>query len=137
MWQANTDKDGYGKIRDDGTYRRAHRVAYELHNGEIPDRAFVLHTCDEPGCVNPEHLYPGSHQDNMDDRMERGSFDPPKEYRFKPGEKSPARKLDSGYVAEIRERYENTDDSQAAIGEEYGVSQKTISNVVRGEYEYH
>lgn len=69
-------KDGnrldYGQVRRDGKMRKAHRVAWEESYGPIPDGALVLHTCDNPPCVNPAHLYLGSHSDNAKDRERRG-----------------------------------------------------------------
>ena len=63
---------GYGLIKVCGTPQLTHRVAYELWKGEIPDKLHVLHTCDNKCCVNPEHLWVGTHQDNMDDKRKKG-----------------------------------------------------------------
>lgn len=62
---------GYGLIHRDGRTVYAHRVAWELVNGSIPRGTKVLHTCDNRRCVNIAHLYLGSHQDNMDDMMQK------------------------------------------------------------------
>lgn len=71
-WKANTYADGYGQISVKGKPRQAHRVAYELCVGPIPEGLCVLHYCDNPSCVNPQHLYVGTHSDNMQDRAKRG-----------------------------------------------------------------
>lgn len=71
LWDADTDNKGYGRIRDDGKVRLAHRVSLFLNVGKFPTK-FVLHRCDTPCCVNPEHLYEGTQLDNMRDRSTRG-----------------------------------------------------------------
>ena len=75
FWTGATVKDGYGTIRVGGRQaiaRGAHRVSWELHNGPIPSGQLVLHTCDTPACVNPNHLFLGTHQDNADDKIAKG-----------------------------------------------------------------
>lgn len=69
-WEVRTspDKDGYGKFRHMGKEYRAHRAAWEIHNGPIPPGLYVLHRCDNPACVRPSHLFVGSAQDNAADR---------------------------------------------------------------------
>jgi hypothetical protein len=68
VWKARRNAKGYGTIKIDGKSVLAHRVAYELYIGPIPEGLCVCHRCDHPSCVNPEHLFVGSHKDNMDDR---------------------------------------------------------------------
>lgn len=62
---------GYGMIRHLGKNMRANRVMYSLAKGPIPEGLFVLHKCDNPKCINPDHLWLGTHQDNMDDMMRK------------------------------------------------------------------
>lgn len=71
-WTGTKDKHGYGRVRVDQRKARAHRVAWEAFKGEIPAGLHVLHRCDNPGCVNPEHLFLGTHGDNMRDREAKG-----------------------------------------------------------------
>jgi hypothetical protein len=71
-WQAGRCYDGYGQVRNGTRTLRAHRVAYELACGPIPAGLLVRHKCDNPICVNPEHLEPGTHADNARDASERG-----------------------------------------------------------------
>jgi len=72
LWEKSNSAKGYGQIRKNGKMTTAHRVAWELHNGPIPDGMCVLHKCDEPICVNPNHLFLGTLKDNFDDAVAKG-----------------------------------------------------------------
>lgn len=72
-WQAHRDRKGYGRIQVGRFSERAHRMAWQLANGQsIPPGQLVRHCCDNPCCVNPAHLRLGSNTDNMRDMVERG-----------------------------------------------------------------
>jgi hypothetical protein len=73
LWEGSTDRGGYGWVMGMGE-RKAHRVSWVIHFGVIPDELFVLHKCDNPSCVNPEHLYLGTHLDNVRDAKERKRY---------------------------------------------------------------
>lgn len=95
-WNSTTGADGYGLLWFNGSYTRAHRTSLYVFNGVNPTGAFVLHSCDEPLCVNPEHLRVGTHKENMKDMVERGRVAKP----F--GEKSPTAKLTKNLVLAAR-----------------------------------
>ena len=120
LWTAAVDNDGYGNLALGTGCRLAHRVSWELHNGPIPTGLHVLHKCDTPPCVNPAHLFLGTHADNMADAISKGRRGP----RWTP-------KLTQETVIEIRQRMSNGD-TQAAIAAHYGVAQPTISNIKTG-----
>lgn len=125
-WQASTS-DGYGQFSVHYEVKSAHRVAYRFVVGD-PGDSFVLHECDNPACVNPAHLYLGTHQDNMDDMVERGRATGNKPR----GEKHGHTKLTERDVGEIKWKLENTSMTKTAISDEYPVSQRTISNIEWG-----
>ena len=83
LWTARKWGD-YGVMRhpENNTTCGAHRFSWELHFGPIPDGMFVLHHCDNPPCVRPDHLFTGTQLDNMRDRQSKGKYGPPP---FDPG----------------------------------------------------
>jgi len=123
-WNAFVNKNGYGQIGFRGALVYAHRAAWTLANGPIPDGLFVCHKCDNRKCCNPEHMFLGTFEDNMNDKVQKGRQARPI------GEKSPTSKLTWEQVREIRERYKNETIMQSVLAKEYGVSASAISHVI-------
>jgi hypothetical protein len=71
-WEKRKDDDGYGLITINSKPYRAHRLSWEIYHGNIPAGMCVLHHCDNSSCVNPYHLFLGTHQDNMRDMIRKG-----------------------------------------------------------------
>ena len=71
MWTASTFNDGYGKFKFEGKNRRAHRMSWIIENGEIPEGMLVMHSCDNPLCVNPSHLSLGTPKENTRDMVNK------------------------------------------------------------------
>ena len=124
-WTANKDRDGYGRLR---SYRRdegAHRVSWELHRGPIPKDAFVLHQCDNPSCVNPDHLFLGNAKDNMHDCLRKNR-------------RTRTKRLSSSEVTNIRSWFatrpssELKKDATQRIADHYGVSWYTVRGIISG-----
>ena len=121
-WTGCILNDGYGQIRMDWKKYRTHRLAWELTHGIISDELQVLHKCDNRKCCNPNHLFLGTHQDNMND-MTR------KERQAK-GIKNFKSKLNEKQVKEIRNLYLSGKYSQRQLGKMYNVKHCTIGRII-------
>src|SRR3990167_1210519 len=100
-WKSCKNPEGYGQFTIDGKKVYAHRYSWELHNGTIPDGLWVLHHCDNPACVNPDHLFVGTQTDNMQDMISKGRS----EYLGISGENNHQAHLTTDIVKIIRKRY--------------------------------
>jgi hypothetical protein len=124
LWTANRAVRGYGRIGWGGhRVVLAHRVSYELATGEAPGRMCVLHSCDNPPCVNPAHLFLGTQADNMRDKAEKG--------RARPGSQNPNAKITEADVLEIRRlRAEGVPGNEVA--ERFGLKRATVYSICAG-----
>ena len=117
-WQSTLHRDGYGKFWYKGKQMPTHRMSYMLFVGEVPEKAWVLHKCDNRKCVNPQHLFIGSRVDNikdMDSKKRRGT----------------KCKLTEIQVGEIKKLLD-VGFSQQRIGEMFNVGQTVISRIKLG-----
>lgn len=121
-------KNGYGQLYHKPTkkYQYAHRVAYMEAYGPIPEGLVVRHKCDNPSCVNPEHLELGTQTDNMQDAVKRG--------RSAAGMRNGMAKLTPEDAERIRFIIASKEVSQRALAREYKVSPQTINNIVHGRH---
>lgn len=124
IWEDSLNPGGYGKLKVDGKMVSAHRYSYILHSGLIPDGICVLHKCDRPCCVNPDHLFLGTHQENMDDKIKKGRSNSVK------GELGNSI-LAENQVLDIKRRLKNKE-SAPNIGRLHGVSKHTIYAIKYG-----
>jgi len=124
IWTGATGA-GYGHTTIDGEKIGAHRASLKL-DGRDPGDKLALHTCDNKLCVNPEHLYIGDYEDNMEDAIERGQYEPWE------GESHPNSKLTEDDVRKIRERRSNGD-TLKEIADDYPVSVSAINLIDKGE----
>lgn len=127
-WNARKDRGGYGRLRVAERTQKAHRVAYQLYVGEIPEGLCVCHRCDNPGCVNPYHLFLGTKADNARDRDNKGRGG----HSVMSGEKNGHAKLTEVQVVEIRAKHANGA-RNVDLAKEYGVAHQTISSIVCGD----
>lgn len=128
-WIAAKFSTGYGAFQYEGRPRRAHRIIWEFSHGPIPNGLFVLHKCDNPACVNIEHLWLGSNQENMDDKVSKGRQTRNGGGPF--GEMNKNAKLTAGDILQIRAA-RAAGVNQYHLADKYGVSQTTICRIVNG-----
>ena len=123
-WTGAPTPKGYGVIRDQGRYVRAHRLAWELANGPIPDDLLVCHRCDNPPCCNPADLFLGTNADNSADMVRKGRGAP------LGGQNNNSAKLTDADVNTIRRLWGTGAWRQRDIADVYHVGQPAISRIV-------
>jgi hypothetical protein len=127
LWRGCVMDCGYGQIGEGGQFGRvrlAHRVAWELAHGPIPDGLMVLHRCDVRRCVNPAHLFLGTAADNSKDMVIKG--------RSFVGERQPNARLTDAAVQEMRALHATGMATFTELARRFGVSRRTATDAIRG-----
>ncbi len=127
LWIKSKSRYGYGRIGKGNVLFLAHRVAYQLCIGPIPDNLFICHRCSNPACCNPAHLYAGTPKDNHIDSVLAGTAKSPPHLL---GEKNPNSKFTEQQIIEIRRLYAS-EFSVPYIAKLYRVRRSTIRRIVR------
>lgn len=123
-WSGCRFLKGYGVVRMNGKNVKAHRIAYELYTQKpITDGMFILHSCNNPPCCNPQHLREGSHQENMNDKLRCG--------RQPRGETNGNAKLTQEQVIQIKSNPNKL--TQYQLADLYGVKRPCIAKIQRGK----
>ena len=127
IWAGNQDKYGYGRIGINYKRYYAHRLAYELIYGLIPEGMLVCHKCDNPLCINPEHLFLGTNGDNSKDMVNKNrSYHPI-------GELHPLHKLTNEQVIEIKQLYSTGKYLQTELAKQFNVCSTEICLLVNNK----
>ena len=127
LWMGAKTRGGYGHIRykvnGQWSMRRAHRVAYELYKGELETGKVIMHKCDNPKCVNPDHLKQGTHHENSMDMVNKGRC----------GHSLSRAKITMDDARKIRHLYHNEKLKQREIAVMYNLKRNSISLIVNNE----
>jgi hypothetical protein len=129
IWQGQKDKRGYGFLRLEGRLQRAHRIAYELRHGPIAGSMVVLHSCDRPSCVNPDHLSIGTQLENVRDMLNKGRANKAT------GARNAKTKLTDERVAEARAKHipGKYGHGSHSLAKEYGISKPAMRAILSGK----
>lgn len=123
-WTASVNNKGYGKFGIDYKVKVASRVSYCLFKGEIPEGICVLHRCDNPLCVNPDHLFLGTQLDNIKDMHDK------KRRRCGIGERQGKARLTEKQVIDIRRSFSIGEKTRSELAKQYGVAYGTIFAII-------
>lgn len=126
IWKEGKCRNGYGKFWAQNMTIRAHRASFIISKGKIPsDKPYVCHTCDNPSCVNPRHLFAGSNMDNVNDMISKG--------RIRIGDRCGAAKLTDSQAMMIIELLKDGKHTHRWIAGQFGVHRTTVSLIANGK----
>ena len=125
LWTGSHFSDGYGRFSFDGKRWLAHRFMYKLVKGPLEDKE-VCHTCDNPPCVNPNHLFLGTHKENMQDAGRKRRM----WHIGHHGINHPMAKLTEADVKDIYNKARAKNISQQSIANDYGITQQAVSDIL-------
>ena len=142
LWLLRGDADGYGafSVVHERPCSRAHRIAWMIHFGAIPDGLCVLHKCDNPPCVRPDHLFVGTNADNMRDMAKKGRCRPGSHLypeRMPRGEDNFKSKMTTAKVIEMRSLYNGQRGCYARLGRKFHISAVAASLIIRRKFWRH
>lgn len=125
LWHGATNDAGYGQLSVDGKLEYAHRFSFRTYKRSLRSGEIVLHSCDTPACINPNHLFAGTHQENTDDKINKGRD------RKARGKDHPSVRLTEDKVREI-DQLLRQGTTQRGIAAQYGVAHTTIEAIAIG-----
>lgn len=124
-WLGDIRQNGYGRFWLGDKSVPAHRYSYEIHVGQVLAGVLVLHKCDNPECTNPDHLFLGTQQDNINDKVKKGRL------QNQNGENNPGAKLTEKDVIEIRRLYSTGNYLQREIAAMFNMPLSSINQVIK------
>lgn len=127
IWLNARDRKGYGHTYVNGKTVGAHRMSWFIHNGAIPDGMMVLHKCDNPSCVNPMHLFLGSGQDNVDDKVAKD-----RQAKGSDHGRSKLTELDVAWIKSVYPKIKGP-----ALSKRFNVTKQAIYHIVKGRWWTH
>ena len=127
LWVGKTNADGYGELHSEDNefgLRSAHRYSYTIHHGHIPAKLQVLHKCDQPCCINPDHLFLGTQQENIADMDRKGRR------KVGVGVRHSKARVNNEQAIAIKQEYSKGLLKQKDIAEKYGIDRSAVSAIV-------
>ncbi len=128
LWEGSRQTNGYGRIGFNKKYYKAHRLSYAFYKGDVPNDLEVCHKCDNPPCINPNHLFLVTHQENIQNMIDKGRSN---FVGSPPGEKAGSTKLTDKQVREIRAKYKPKIYNMSTLAKQYKVSKVCIFLILK------